>query len=232
MWTEIEYLGLIISQNQVHMDPVKTRGILDWLTPTCKRDLQSFLGFVNSYCRFICNFTTIAKPLSVLTGKADWLWTSKQQSAFDQLKTQVTSAPVLTISTDDDPYHLEADSSGHALGAVLSQCHSGIWRPIAFLSKSLSPTEWNYHIYDRELLAIMTALTEWRHLLMGTTVPFEIWMNHQNLEYFHKPQKLNRRQAHWVTELASYHFTLHHCPGCIHLKADILSRCAGHEKGE
>jgi len=230
--TEIEYLGLIISQNQVCMDPIKTRGILDWPTPTCKHDLQSFLGFVNFYCRLIRDFATIAKPLSILTGKTDWLWTPEQQSAFDQLKAQVTTAPVLAIPTDDDPYCLEADSSGHALSAVLSQCHSGIWRPLAFLSKSLSPTERNYQIYDRELLAIMTALAEWRRLLMGATTPFEIWTDHQNLEYFHKPQKLNRRQARWVTELASYHFTLHHCPGRAHLNTDILSRCPGHEKGE
>ena len=124
------------------------------------------------------------------------------------------------------------DSSGHALGAVLSQCHSGTWWPIAFLSKSLSPTEQNYQIYDHELLMIMTSLAEWHHLLMGTAIPFEIWTDHQNLEYFRKPQKLNHRQARWVTELASYHFTLHHCPGRTHLKADILSHCPGHENGE
>ena len=230
--TEIEYLGLIISENQVRMDPVKTRGILDWPTPTCKRDLQSFLGFINFYRRFIRDFATIAKPLSTLTGNTAWSWTSEHQSAFNHLKTCVTTAPVLAIPTDTDPYRLEADSSGHALGAVLSQCQSGVWRPIAFLSKSLSPTERNYQIYDRELLAIMTALTEWRHLLMGTPLPFEIWTDHQNLEYFRKPQKLNRRQARWVTDLASYHFTLHHHLGRTHVKADLLSRRAGHDKGE
>jgi len=73
MQTGIKYLSLIISQNQVCMDPVKTCGILDWPTPTCKRDLQSFLGFINFYRHFICDFVTIAKPLSALTGKMDWL---------------------------------------------------------------------------------------------------------------------------------------------------------------
>ena len=229
---EIEYLGLIISENQVRMDPVKTRGILDWPTPACKHDLQSFLGFINFYHHFICDFVTIAKPLSTLTGNTVWLWTSEHQSAFNHLKTCVTTAPVLSIPTDIDPYRLEADSSGHALGAVLSQCQSGVWRPIAFLSKSLSLTEHNHQIYDHELLTIMTALTEWRHFLMGTPVLFEIWMDHQNLEYFRKPQKLNHRQARWVTDLANYHFTLHHHPGRTHVKADLLSRHAGHDKGE
>jgi transposase InsO family protein len=230
--TEIEYLGLIISENRVRMDPIKVQGILDWPTPTCKQEVQSFLGFVNFYRRFIQGFGDIAKPLSILTGNVDWSWTSAQQSAFEELKSRVTCAPVLAIPTDDDPYRLEADSSGHALGAVLSQCQQGVWHPIAFLSKSLSSTERNYQIYDRELLAIMTALAEWRHLLMGARHPFEVWTDHQNLEYFRKPQKLNRRQARWVTELANYSFTLHHRPGRTHLKADILSRRAGHEKGE
>jgi transposase InsO family protein len=107
-----------------------------------------------------------------------------------------------------------------------------IWHPIAFLSKSLNPTERNYEIYDRELLAIMTALSEWRHLLMGAPHPFEVWTDHQNLSYFRQPQKLNRRQARWVTELANYDFTLHHRPGRTHLKADLLSRRPDHAKGE
>ena len=230
--TEIEYLGLIISENQVHMDPVKTHRILDWPTPACKWDLQSFLGFINFYCCFIRDFATIAKPLSILTGNTTWSWTAEHQLAFDQLKASVMTAPVLTISTDDGPYHLEADSSGHALGAVLSHYQSNIWQFIVFLSKSLTPTEHNYQIYDHKLLVIMTALTEWCHFLMGAPTPFEIWTDHQNLEYFCKPQKLNHRQAHWVTDLANYHFMLHHHPGRTHVKADLLSRHAGHDKGE
>ena len=193
--TEIEYLGLIISEGEVRMDPVKVQGILQSPTPTCKRDLQSFLGFVNFYRCFIRGFGNIAKPLNALTGNAPWSWSRDQQQAFDTLKTAVTSAPILAIPTDSDPYCVEADSSGHTLGAILSQCQTGTWCPIAFLSKSLTPTERNYEIYGRELLTIMMALSEWRHHLMGAPSSFEIWTNHQNLAYFRKPQKLNRRQA-------------------------------------
>ncbi len=80
------------------------------------------------------------------------------------------------------------------------------------MSKSLSATEHNYEIYDKELLAIMLALSEWRHYLMGAAKDVEIWTDHQNLQYFRLPQKLNRRQVCWVTELAEYHFTLRHKP--------------------
>ncbi len=106
------------------------------------------------------------------------------------------------------------------------------WHPVAFLSKSLMVTERNYEIYNKELLSIMLALDEWRHYLMGAAQDFEIWTDHQNLQYFRKPQKLNRRQACWVTELVEYHFSLHHKPGALNKKADLLSRRADHDTGK
>ena len=81
------------------------------------------------------------------------------------------------------------------------------------------------------MMAIMDSLTEWRQYLMGSKEPFEIWTDHQNLQYFRKPQKLNRRQARWVTELAEYSFSLVHKPGKLMGKADALSRMTGLETG-
>ncbi len=100
------------------------------------------------------------------------------------------------------------------------------------MSKLLSTTERNYEIYDKELLAIMLALDEWRHYLMSAAVDVEIWTDHQNLQYFRQLQKLNRRQARWVTELAEYHFVLHHKPGALNKKADLLSRRDDHDQGK
>ncbi len=90
----------------------------------------------------------------------------------------------------------------------------------------------NYEIYDKELLAIMLALVEWRHYLMGVAQDFEIWTDHQNLQYFRKPQRLNHRQARWVTELAEYHFSLHHKSGASNKKADLLSPQSRSRTGE
>lgn len=95
-----------------------------------------------------------------MMGNAGWTWGEQQQEAFKTIKQHVSSAPVLGIPTNNDPYRVEADSSGKAIGAVLSQCQEGIWKPIAFLSKALNKTEQNYEIYDHELLVIMTALNE------------------------------------------------------------------------
>ena len=103
------------------------------------------------------------------------------------------SAPILTLPDEGQPYHVEADGSGVATGAVLSQLsrEDGKWHPVALLSKLLSPVKWNYEIHDTEMLAIVRALEEWRHYLEGARHPIEIWTDHKNLEYFRTSQKLN-----------------------------------------
>ena len=96
--------------------------------------------------------------------------------AFEDLKTAVTTALVLMSSQELDPFRIEADSSDFATGAVLSQQSTtdGKWHPVAFYSKSLSSVERNYEIHDKEILAIIRALEEWRHFLEGATHPVEI----------------------------------------------------------
>ena len=148
------------------------------------------------------------------------------------MKRQMAEVVVLAIPTEEGRFKVEADSSDEAIGAVLSQQQNGKWRPVAFMSKALTVTERNYEIYDKELLAIMLVLSEWRHYLMGTAEDIEIWMDHQNLQYFCKPQKLNRHQARWVTELAEYHFALHHQPGPTNKKADLLSHHDDYNQGK
>jgi len=91
--------------------------------------------------------------------------------------------------------------------------------------------ERNYEIYDKEMLAIIRALEEWRHFLKGATHPVEIWTNHKNLEYFMTAKKLNRCQAHWSLHLARFDFLLHHRPRCTMGKPDVLSRRADHGNG-
>ncbi len=229
---ETEYLGVIISKNLIRMDPVKIAGIAEWPTPMKKWELQSFLGFTNFYQKFIKNYLKVVKALTALTGLAPWKWGSEQDRAFTELKKRMAEDIILAIPNETDPFMVEANASEGAVGAVLSQKQNGKWHPVAFMSKSLSVTERNYKIYDKELLAIMLALDEWRHYLMGITVDVEIWTDHQNLQYFQKPQKLNRRQARWVTELAEYHFILHHKPGTLNKKADLLSRHDDHDQGK
>ncbi len=167
-----------------------------------------------------------------LTGNDPWQWGKVQQGAFEELKRLLAEEVVLAIPTENGKFHVEVDASEGAIGAVLLQEQDGKWCPVAFLSKSPHSYRTNYKIYDKELLAIMLALNEWRHYLMGAAQDFEIWTDHQILQYFRKPQKLNHHQACWVTELAEYHFSLHHKPGTSNKKADLLSRRTDHEQGK
>jgi hypothetical protein len=162
--TRIEYLGLIILENRVEMDLVKVAGVAEWPEPSNKQEVQSFLGFANFYCRFIKDFSHHARPLFNLTkNEQKWQWGSSEASAFRKLKELVTSALVLTTPADDQPFRIEADSSDYATGAVLSQLSTEDrkWHPIAYYSKSLSETERNYEIHDKEMLAIIRVLDEW-----------------------------------------------------------------------
>ena len=87
----------------------------------------------------------------------------------------------------DKKMRMEVDALDYVTGGVLSmECGDGKWKPVAFLSKSLNEMERNYKIHDKEMLAIIRGLENWRHLLEGTQFKFEIWTDHKNLEYFMK----------------------------------------------
>ena len=154
-----------------------------------------------------------------------WEWTDKQEEAFKILKEKFTKEPVLAAPDLDKKMRMEVDASDYATEGVLSmKCKDGLWRPVAFLSKSLNEMERNYEIYDKEMLAIIRGLENWRHLLEGVQLKFEIWTDHKNLEYFMKAQKLNQRQARWALYLSRFDFALKHVPGTKMGKADGLSR--------
>ena len=127
---------------------------------------------------------------------------------------------------------MEVDALDYAMGEMLSmECEDGLWRPVAFLSKSLNETERNYEIHDKEILAIIRGLESWRHLLEGVQSKFEIWTDHKNLEYFMKVQKLNWRQAQQALYLSRFDFNLKHVLGTRMGKIDGLTRRSDQKVG-
>lgn len=231
--SKIEYLGLIISEGHLEMDPSKVAAITEWPTPKKVKEVQSFLGFGNFYRKFIKDFSKIARPLYDLTKKGVvWQWTSAEENAFQQLKNAFTTAPVLQMPDQNKAFRVETDASGYATGGVLTQQDdNGKWHPCMFLSQSMSPAERNYDIYDKELLAIIRALEEWRHYLEGARHDFNVYTDHQNLAYFKEAQKLNRRQARWALYLSRFHFKLHHKPGTQNVIPDLLTRRPDYDLG-
>jgi hypothetical protein len=152
-----------------------------------------------------------------------------EQEAFDALKRAVMTTLVLTFPSDMALFHLECDASNFTMGAVLSQLQTdGKFHPVAFMSKSFLDVEWNYEIYDKEMLTIIRALEEWCHFLEGTPERFTILTDHWNLAHFHSAQRLNQRQVWWCLYLSRFDFSLVHWPGKLMGKPDALSRQADH----
>jgi len=190
---EVGFLEVVIGLEGIKMEKEKVRGVLEWLTPKCVKDVQKFLGLVNYYCRFIQGFTSIARPLHDMVKKdRKWEWTEKQEEAFEELKKRFTQEPVLAAPDLDKKMRMEVDVSDYATVGVLSmEGKDGKWKPVTFLSKLSNETEKNHEIHDKEMLAIIRGLESWRHLLEEAQFKFEIWTDHKNLEYFMKAQKLN-----------------------------------------
>src|SRR6202522_4139900 len=96
--TRVEYLGMIVEEGKIAMDPLKLGGIRDWPTPTTVKQVRSFLGFGNFYRRFIHHFSELARPLNDLTKKdKKFEWTEECQNTFDTLKRKFTEEPVLMM---------------------------------------------------------------------------------------------------------------------------------------
>ena len=158
--TSVEYLGLIISEGKLHMDPVKLEAIRKWLRPKIVKDIQKFLGFCNFYQQFVKGYLELACPLFDLTKKGEpFIWTDRHEASFTGLQDVLTSSLVLLLPDYEKPFTLYTDASNYATSAILEQDDAlGQSHPVAFYSKSLQPTEQNYEIHDKELLAIIHGL--------------------------------------------------------------------------
>ena len=155
----INYLRVILERGKTRMDPVKVSGVRNWPTPRCVKEVRSFHGFCNFYRAFIAEFSKVALPFNVLTKKGQpFIWTAVTQQVFNMLKQKITEEPVLLHPILTQPFELEVNASGFAIGAVLMQNGDNRRHPVGFYSTTLTLVECNYDIYDLELLAIVKLL--------------------------------------------------------------------------
>ncbi|KAJ1036044.1 hypothetical protein NDA18_000192 [Ustilago nuda] len=199
------------------MDPEKVRTVKEWPMPESVHDIQRFLGFANFYRRFIAHFARIAKPLTSLVKPTEWFkkfeLPEEAQQAFHKLIQAFTTAGVLQHFDYHLSTRLETDASDFAIAGVLKQEHEGRWHPVAFYSRKMSSAEKNYEIHDKELLAVVACLTQWRHMLAGLPSQLVILTDHEALKYFKSQRRITGRQARWAILLADFYFILQYRPG-------------------
>ena len=220
----IKYLGYLIETSRgLRANPEKLEAIRKWVSPTKVRGVRGFLGFCNYYRQFIDGYSRIAEPLTRLTQKDQpFHWTLECQHAFEQLKDTLIKAPLLAKWTPGLETAIECDFSRYAVGGTLMQKMKGLWHPVAYFSKKFNPAESNYPIHDKEMLAIICYIREWRIELIAQH--FEVWSDHRNLTYFRKKQHLRERQMRCAYELNDFSFNIIHKPGKEQVQSDALSR--------
>jgi RNase H-like domain found in reverse transcriptase/Reverse transcriptase (RNA-dependent DNA polymerase) len=194
---KIEYLGLVVKEGKLAMDSAKLKGILDWPAPKTVKEVWSFIGFRNFYCRFVKVFSCLAHSLHDLLKKdKKFVWSEECQESFDQLKKQFTEEPVLMMPDHLKPFQIQVNSLLFTTGGIFIQMNTnGDRHPCAYLSKSLTKEQKNYDTGDRELLEIVRALKEWRHYIQGSGHTTIILSNHDNLWHFKVPQTIGRWMA-------------------------------------
>jgi len=229
---EVEYLGVLIGNGLVKMDPIKVQGISEWPTPQTVKDVQSFLGFCNFYRAFIKNFSDIVRPLNDLTCKNEqFIWSPECKATFLHLKEDCSSYLVLRTPDWSKQFVMETDASGYALGVVITQEFEDSVHPIAFHSRSLLPAEKNYDAYNKELAAVIFGFKCGHPLFLGAMHTICIRTDHKNLQYFRDPRKITGRQARWIEFLQDFDYTLEHIPGSTNTVTDLLSRRKDLNKG-
>jgi hypothetical protein len=164
--TQVQYLGYIIDESGVHVDPTNIKFIQDWPSPTTLIELHIFLGIANFYCRFVLGFSYITWPLSQVTKggeKEKFLWSKSQQKTFIKLKHRLYCAPLLTLPELQQPFEIEIDASDYAIWEFLTQ--QG--HPVAYHSATLSDTVRKYPTYDKEMYSIVQSFRQCKHYILG-----------------------------------------------------------------
>jgi reverse transcriptase-like protein/integrase-like protein/aspartyl protease/chromodomain-containing protein len=242
MKSMVKFVGFIVSEHGLEVDSVKVQAVKEWPVPKSIKDCRSFLGFVSYYRKFIQNHSEIVAPISDLTktvnginsGCGKFIWTLEAQTAFEKMKTALCSAPVLVLPDMEKPYVINTDASGFALGACLMQDHGKGLQPVAYMSKKLLAAEKNYPVHHKELLAIITALKAWRHLVHGTKClvrVLRVITDHKSLVHLQTQPKLSERQIRWNEFLAEFgnDLVIEYQSGKTNIVADALSRRSDHE---
>ena len=231
--SQVTYLGHVVSEDGIKMDPDKMRVLKIWPIPKSVRDVWKFLGFSGYNRRLLKGFSSIVRPLNdLLVGiptqkgtkkNPKFTWGPSQQQAFETVIDRLATAPVLAFANYNLPFKLHTDASSNGLGAVLYQHQDGLDKVIAYASRSLKPSEKTYSAHQLEFLALKWAITDNYHdYLHGSS--FEVATDNNPLTYILTSARLDATGNRWFAALSNYNFTITYRSCELNQDADALSR--------
>ena len=225
-FSEIEYVGHVVSDKGISFSKERRQKVLDIEEPTWAKDLKSFLGVAVYFHEHLRDFAILAHPLHQMIlhydkSKAHRLeWTEETRTAFQALKHAINELPLLYFLDDVAPVYLMTDASDYGIGAYLYQLRDGREFPIAFMSKALDARESRWSTLEKECYAIVCALRKFRYLLSGRK--FTLRTDHKNLVYM--GSEANAKVFRWKTEISEYDCEVEYIPGPDNVVADAMSR--------
>jgi len=233
--TRIDFLGYVVSKDGISCSDNHLKAVADWPVPSNLKELQTFLGFINFYRRFIPGFAAIAEPLHVLLrgrgrgackkiSPPKFSWGEEQQLAFQTLKSKLLSPPILSYPDFDKCFIVHVDASRNGLGAALYQESENGLKAIAYASTSLKNSERNYSAHKLEFLAFKWAVTDKFHHFLYGQPNFHVFTDHNPLAYVTTTARLDATGQRWLAELSKYNFHIFYKPGNQNADADGLSR--------
>ena len=229
MQQRIEYLGHVIDETGIHPTEEKVRAIKEAPQPRDVTSLRSFLGLTNYYAKFLPNLSAKLAPLyKLLNNKQEWCWGREQEEAFQAAKDALQTDAVLVHYDPAKPLVIACDASQYGIGAVLSHTMEDKQeRPVAYVSRTLSPAEKRYSQLEKEALAIVFAVKKFHKYVYGRH--FEIESDHRPLSFLFSenkgvPQMASARIQRWAITLSAYHYTIRYKAGKHLGNADAFSR--------
>ena len=222
----IKFLGRVVSKDGLGVDDDKTRAIDAWPRPKDATGVRRFLGLASYYRRFVDRFAEIAEPLTRLTGTlAAFEWDDAHETAFQQLKAALVSAPVLVLPLPGLPFGLITDASTVGISAILTQPRpgdAGAEPVIAYASRALIDAERRYSATELECLAVVWGLEKFRVYTWGQ--PVRVITDHQALQWLWSLKAPTGRLGRWALRLQEFDITVAYRPGRLNGSADALSR--------
>ncbi|CAF4975208.1 unnamed protein product [Rotaria sp. Silwood1] len=230
--TQTDYLGHNLKNGEIRPSPHNINGLLNTRLPQTADEACKFVKAAEYYRKFIPNFSQIAEPLRKFVPttrtqkkkgqKTVITLTNEETKAFEQLKNFLTTDLVLRLPNNRFPFKVQTDASDEGIGAVLLQIYPDGDRPIAYLSKKLTPAQRKWSPMEHECYAFICALDKWHNYL--SEIKFTWETDHKALTQLNQKAQLNKRCERWRLKILEYDFKVKHIPGLANYMPDYLSR--------